>query len=104
MVSYRPGAAKPEWDRTRWKTGTRIALVKVDGIGDFVLATTFLQIFKNSGGGVGCDTVFARDRWGNCATQFPAWTVIEIPAQRKPLKEHLFRWPDPAAAEIPTAF
>jgi hypothetical protein len=46
MVSYRKGASNPEIDRSRLNH-QRIALVKLDGIGDFVLSTTFLHLFRS---------------------------------------------------------
>jgi ADP-heptose:LPS heptosyltransferase len=89
MVSYRPGAANPAVDRTQWKQ-QRIAMVKLDGIGDFVLATTFLQIFKNQAAGSDV-TLFCRRPVGEIARQqFPAWTVFELPARRTPLKSIYF--------------
>ena len=92
MVSYRPGPANPEVDRTQWKQ-RRIALVKLDGIGDFVLATTFLQIFKNQAAGSDV-TLFCRRPVGEIPRQqFPAWTVVEIPARQTPLKSIYFNGP-----------
>ena len=64
MVSYRPGPARPlKWTGLNHRSA-RIALVKLDGIGDFVLATTFLQIFKNQAAGVHV-TLFCRRRVGS---------------------------------------
>ena len=92
MVSYRRGAANPEVDQTQWKQ-QRIALVKLDGIGDFVLATTFLQIFKNQAAGSDV-TLFCRRPVGEIARQqFPAWTVFELPARQTSLKSIYFNGP-----------
>jgi ADP-heptose:LPS heptosyltransferase len=85
MVSYRKGALNPEIDRSRLNH-QRIALVKLDGIGDFVLSTTFLHLFRNQLPDADV-TLFCRKPVGEIARQqFPEWTVVELPARRSPIK------------------
>jgi ADP-heptose:LPS heptosyltransferase len=85
MVSYRKGSPNPEIDRSRLNH-QRIALVKLDGIGDFVLATSFLHLFKSRVPDADV-TLFCRKPVGEMARQqFPEWTVVEIPARQAPIK------------------
>jgi ADP-heptose:LPS heptosyltransferase len=85
MVSYRNGPPNPEIDRSRLNH-QRIALVKLDNIGDFVLATSFLHLFKSQTPGADV-TLFCRKPVGEIARQqFPEWTVVELPGRRDSLK------------------
>jgi ADP-heptose:LPS heptosyltransferase len=89
MVSYRKGSPNPEIDRSRLNH-QRIALVKLDGIGDFVLATSFLHLFKSRVPGADV-TLFCRKPVGEMARQqFPEWAVVEIPARQAPIKAIYF--------------
>jgi ADP-heptose:LPS heptosyltransferase len=85
MVSYRNGAPNPEIDRSRLNH-QRIALVKLDAIGDFVLSTTFLHLFRSQLPDADV-TLFCRKPVGEIARQqFPEWTVVEIPSRQTPIK------------------
>ena len=87
MASYRKGPARPELDRARLSQ-QRIALVKLDGIGDFILATSFLQTFRRELPQADV-TFFCRQPVGELARQqFPGWSVVEIP------------WPQRAAWQL----
>jgi ADP-heptose:LPS heptosyltransferase len=89
MVSYRKGAPNPEIDRSRLPD-RRIALVKLDGIGDFVLATSFLHLFKSQMPNADV-TLFCRKPVGEMARQqFPEWTVVELPGRQSPMKTIYF--------------
>ena len=64
----------------------RIALVKLDGIGDFVLATTSLQLIEKCLPNADI-TLFCRAPVGTLARQqFPQWTVVELPKRQKTLR------------------
>jgi ADP-heptose:LPS heptosyltransferase len=85
MVSYRKGASNPEIDRSRLNH-QRIALVKLDGIGDFVLSTTFLHLFRSQVPDADV-TLFCRKPVGEMARQqFPEWTVVELSGRQSPIK------------------
>jgi ADP-heptose:LPS heptosyltransferase len=89
MVSYRKGAPNPEIDRSRLNH-QRIALVKLDGIGDFVLATSFLQLFRSQLPDAEI-TLFCRKPVGEIARQqFPEWTVVELAGRKSPVKSIFF--------------
>ena len=88
MASYRKGPARPELDRARLSQ-QRIALVKLDGIGDFILATSFLQTFRRELPQADV-TFFCRQPVGELARQqFPGWSVVEIPLRQSTLTEIL---------------
>ncbi len=83
MVRLRTGAPHTAIDHAGLK---RIAFVKLDGIGDFVLATTFLQLCRKHLPDADI-TLFCRKPVGKLAHhQFPRWTVVELPARSGPLK------------------
>ena len=64
----------------------RIAFVKLDGIGDFVLSTTLLQLCRKKLPDADI-TLFCRKPVGKLAHhQFPGWTVAELPTRSGPLK------------------
>lgn len=87
LASYRDGPPRPELDRAR-RPHQRIALVKLDGIGDFILATGLLRGLREQWRGADA-TLFCRAEVGALARQqFPEWTVTEIP------------WPQNAAKKI----
>jgi ADP-heptose:LPS heptosyltransferase len=89
MVSYRKGAPNPEIDRSRLNC-QRIALVKLDGIGDFVLATSFLNLFKSQVPNAKI-TLFCRKPVREIARQqFPEWQVVELPGRQTPIKTIYF--------------
>jgi ADP-heptose:LPS heptosyltransferase len=84
MATHRKGPARPELDR-RLLPRQRIALVKLDGIGDFILATSFLQVFKRELPEADV-TLFCKKPAGDLARQqFPGWTVVEISWPQKNL-------------------
>ena len=77
MASYRRGPARPEMDRTQLAQ-QRIALVKLDGIGDFVLATGLLRLIERELPQAKV-TLFCRRPVGELARQqFPGWSVEEV--------------------------
>ena len=83
-----PRRAEPPDDGDGWKdlAGKRVALVKWDGIGDLVLATTFLHALhaRISDGDI---TLFCQSHVAPLArSQFPGWRIQEVPARIKPLK------------------
>ena len=86
MVSYRKGASNPEIDRSRLNH-QRIALVKLDGIGDFVLSTTFLHLFRSQLPDADV-TLFCRKPVGEMARQqFPGMDGRgELPGRQSPIK------------------
>lgn len=77
LATYRRGPARGEIDRKQLATG-RIALMKLDGIGDFVLATGLLRMIQKEFAGAEV-TFFCRVPVGSLAQQqFPEWTVVEM--------------------------
>ena len=83
MVRFRTGPPRTGIDHDGLR---RIAFVKLDGIGDFVLATTFLQLCRKNLPDADI-TLFCRKPVGNLARhQFPGWTVVELPTRSGPLK------------------
>ena len=85
MASYRwhARADRPEPEQL---SRARIALLKLDGIGDFILATTSLRLIEKYLPNA-CVTLFCRQPVGEIAReQFPAWQVIELPKKQRPLK------------------
>jgi heptosyltransferase-2 len=86
MATYRRGPARTELDRARLAR-QRIALVKLDGIGDFILATSFLQLLRQQLPGAEV-TLFCRRPVGELARQqFPEWSVVELPPLQSTLTE-----------------
>jgi ADP-heptose:LPS heptosyltransferase len=85
LATCRKGPARTELDRARLPQ-LRIALVKLDGIGDFILATSFLRVFRQELPGAEV-TLFCRQPAGELASQqFPEWTVVGIPWPQRSLK------------------
>ena len=85
MVRFRTGPPRPGIDHAGLNR-QRIAFVKLDGIGDFVLATTFLQLCRKKLPDADI-TLFCRKPVGNLARhQFPGWTVVDLPTRSGPLK------------------
>ena len=88
MATYRRGAPQAEFDRAKLSSA-RIALVKTDGIGDFILSTTFLQVVREQLPWAEI-TLFCRRPVGEIARQqFPGWTVVELPPVRSTLQNLL---------------
>src|SRR5687768_5534070 len=88
MIRGRRGPARTDLDRAALGR-QRIAFVKLDGIGDFVLATALLQICRAKWPRADI-TLFCRNPVGQLARQqFPDWSVVELPARSRPLK-HIF--------------
>ena len=77
MARYRQGPARLDFDRSRL-AHQRIALLKLDGIGDFVLATGLLHLIRQELPSAEV-TLFCRQPVGELArAQFPGWSVVEI--------------------------
>jgi len=81
MASYRQGPARPELDRRQLRQA-RVAIVKLDGIGDFIQATSFLRTFRRELPQADV-TVFCRQPVAEFVRQqFPGWSVVAVPWQR----------------------
>lgn len=66
-----------------------LAFVKLDGIGDFVLATSLLRFIQKRAPAAQA-TLFVRQPVGELARQqFPRWEVVELPARGRPLRHLL---------------
>jgi ADP-heptose:LPS heptosyltransferase len=86
MATYRTGPARREPDRNAWAQ-QRIALLKLDGIGDFILATGFLRTVQQAWPRASI-TLFCRQPIGDLARQqFPGWSIVEIPQKRGAVRE-----------------
>lgn len=90
MIHFRTGPPHPGIDHAALNR-QRIAFVKLDGIGDFVLATTLLQLCRKNLPDADI-TLFCRKPVGNLARhQFPGWTVVELASYCGPLKQIFLR-------------
>ena len=88
LATYRQGPARPELERARLAR-QRIALVKLDGIGDFALVTGLLQLIRQELPGAEV-TYFCRQPVGELVRQqFPEWSVMEVFNLRSTSKEIL---------------
>lgn len=86
MIRFRRGQPRMQLDRAALGH-QRIAMVKLDGIGDFVLATTFLKICQDRWP-LADITIFCRKPVGQLARQqFPHWQVVELPPRTRPLRD-----------------
>jgi len=86
MSTYRSETARQAPDRSAWAQ-QRIALLKLDGIGDFILATGFLRTVHQEWPQAKI-TLFCRQPIGDMARQqFPGWSVVEIPQKRSAIRE-----------------
>jgi ADP-heptose:LPS heptosyltransferase len=69
----------------------RVAFVKLDAIGDLILATTFLQVARAHLPPQNV-TLFCRKPASDLAkAQFPEWNIVELPSQAQPFKTTFFR-------------
>ena len=90
MVHFRSGPAHPDIDHAGLGR-QRIAFVKLDGIGDFVLATTFFQLCRKNLPNADI-TLFCRKPVGELARhQFPGWKIAELHSYCGPLKSIYLR-------------
>jgi ADP-heptose:LPS heptosyltransferase len=88
LATNRQGPARLELDRARLAR-QRIALVKLDGIGDFALVTGLLQLIRQELPGAEV-TYFCRQPVGELVRQqFPEWSVMEVFNLRSTSKEIL---------------
>jgi ADP-heptose:LPS heptosyltransferase len=88
LATYRQGPARLGLDR-RQLAHQRIALVKMDGIGDFILATGLLQLIQREFPQAEI-TLFCRRPVGELVRQqFPGWSVVEIFDLRSTAREIL---------------